>query len=184
MPSDPETDALLAVARALTEDETRQLLANTAARWPRCAGADVADILDLTDNHDLFLETTEPFFEARQGDLPDVRGLRYAAHALIILGRELTVPALLDLMGRAGLITTAGRQDDADWLRRFITANLKLCARPDAGLTAAEIGVSIGQPAQVVDHELHRMRDEGLVARYEAGDGRNRRTRWHLPERG
>ena len=66
MPSDPETDALLAVARALTEDETRQLLANTAARWPRCAGADVADILDLTDNHGLFLETTEPFFEARQ----------------------------------------------------------------------------------------------------------------------
>jgi hypothetical protein len=71
---------------------------------------------------------------------------------------------------------------DKEWLRRFITANLKLHGRPDAGLTAAEIGVSIGQPTQKVDHELHQMRAEGLVARYEAGDGRNRRTRWHLPD--
>ncbi len=72
---------------------------------------------------------------------------------------------------------------DREWLRRFITANLKLCARPDDGRTAAEIGVSIGQPAREVDHELHQMRAEGLVARYEAGDGRNRRVRWHLPTR-
>ena len=70
---------------------------------------------------------------------------------------------------------------DREWLRRFITANLKLCARPDAGVTAAEIGVSIGQPGRVVESELHRMRAEGLVARYEAGDGRNRKVRWHLP---
>ena len=88
MPSDPETDALLAVARALTEDEQRDLMAVTAARWPRLDGADPADVLDLTDNADMFL---------------DVRGLRYAAHALIILARPLTGPAVLDIVRRAGL---------------------------------------------------------------------------------
>ena len=62
-------------------------------------------------------------------------------------------------------------RDDRAWLRSFITANLKLCARPDAGVTAAEVAVSIGQPARVVEHELHQMRAERLVERYEAGDG-------------
>ena len=71
---------------------------------------------------------------------------------------------------------------DGQWLRRFLLAHLKLYARPDSGLTAAEIGASIGQPARKVDHELHQMRGEGLAARYEAGDGRNRRTRWYLPD--
>lgn len=101
--TDPETDALLAVARALTEDEQRNLTASAAARWPRIAGADAADVLDLTDNADMFLDLTEAFFAEHAGELPDVRGLRYAAHALIILGRPLTAAAVLDLIRRAGL---------------------------------------------------------------------------------
>jgi len=103
VPCDPETDALLAVARALTEDEQRDLMAAVTARWPRLDGADPADVLDLTDNADMFLDLTEPFFELHGGELPDVRGLRYAAHALIILARPLTVPAVLDIVRRAGL---------------------------------------------------------------------------------
>lgn len=70
--------------------------------------------------------------------------------------------------------------EDRAWLRRFVTSNLKLHARPDAGLTAADIATAIGRTTQEVGGELQRMRSEGLVHRYEAGDGRNRRVRWYL----
>lgn len=94
---------LTAVAHALTAGEREQFLAKTS-RWPGMDGAEVADILDLTTDHDEFLDQTEPFFEMHGDELPD--GLNYAplfaAHALIILGRPLTVRAVHALLVKAG----------------------------------------------------------------------------------
>jgi hypothetical protein len=73
-----------------------------------------------------------------------------------------------------------GQSEDTMWLRRGITASLRLHARPDNGLDVAFIRLSLGRTAQEVSAELARMRHEHLVACYEAGDGRNRRTRWYL----
>ena len=77
-----------------------------------------------------------------------------------------------------------GQDEDTFWLRRCITANLRLHASPAGGLDATFIRVSLGRTEQEVSGELRRMRDEGLAACYEAGDGRGRRTRWYLTVRG
>jgi len=94
---------LMAVAHALTADEREQFLAKTS-RWPGMDGAEVADILDLTTEHDEFLDQTEAFFMAHDADMPD--GLNYAplfaAHALIILGRPLTARSVHALLVKAG----------------------------------------------------------------------------------
>ena len=67
------------------------------------------------------------------------------------------------------------------WLRRGITANLRLHARPGDGLDTGFIRTSLGRPAGDVDAELRQMRDDGLVERYEAGAGR---ACWYLTPRG
>jgi hypothetical protein len=70
------------------------------------------------------------------------------------------------------------------WLRRGITASLRLHARPDDGLDVGFIRTSLGRDAAEVRSELCRMRDDHLVARYEAGSGRTRTTRWYLTDLG
>jgi hypothetical protein len=77
-----------------------------------------------------------------------------------------------------------GETEDRMWLRRGITANLRRHARPDAGLDVAFIRTSLGRDAAEVRSELCRMRDDHLVVCYEAGDGRNRTTRWYLTDPG
>lgn len=96
-------DALMAVTRALTEDESGIILSKSA-RWPGMAGAGVADVLDHTVDYDEFLNRTEPFYErhtAELGELGDNYGTIYALHALILLDRELTVEAVRSLLARA-----------------------------------------------------------------------------------
>jgi hypothetical protein len=98
--------ALQAVAHALTAAEREQFLAKTS-RWPGMNGADVADILELTVDHDLYLEETEPFFEAHEADLPpDTQAKIYALHALIILDQLPTLSRVLKLLSRAGVLDT------------------------------------------------------------------------------
>jgi hypothetical protein len=105
MQREEQHGALTAVAHALTAAEREQFLARTL-RWPGMDGADVADILDMTVNSDQFLNLTEPFFLQYDDQLPDEvnYAAAYAAHALIILDRPLTLPALLALLERAGVI--------------------------------------------------------------------------------
>jgi hypothetical protein len=64
----------------------------------------VADILDLTTDHDFFLNLTEPFYEEHGPELPGSRGNTIAMHVLIILRRDLTVAAVTELLTRAGLV--------------------------------------------------------------------------------
>jgi hypothetical protein len=95
--------ALMAVAHALTEAERSEFLARTSETYPRLRGAEVADVLDLTDDYDMFLDRTEPFFEKYADQTPDSPAVRFAAHVLILLGLNLTLPALLKLLQRAGV---------------------------------------------------------------------------------
>lgn len=108
MQAEEQHAALMAVEHALTATQQLAVCAEAFRRWPRMRGAKVADILDITVDHDMFLDQTEPFFELHGDELPD--GLNYApiyaAHALIILGERLNVPAVLKLLFRAGVLDT------------------------------------------------------------------------------
>jgi hypothetical protein len=99
-----ERDPLVLLQEALDDAETHQFLAASRDRWPRLDGARVADVLEMTTSHDLFLGQTEPFFEAHPDELRGARGVTAVLHALIILGRELTVANAIRLLMRAGLI--------------------------------------------------------------------------------
>jgi hypothetical protein len=108
-PEDQERDAaLMAVAHALSEAERQQLLVHVAVKWPRLRGAGVADVLDLTTDHDMFLEQTEPFFAGpgRPGGVifPDSPAVLFAAHAVILLGRSLQPGYVTDILTRAGVM--------------------------------------------------------------------------------
>jgi hypothetical protein len=98
--------ALLAVAHSLTEAERVLFLGRVARSYPRLNGADVADVLELTVDHDMFLDQTEPFFERFGDQLPD--GVNYApvfvAHVIILLKRKLTPGRAWSVMQRAGVV--------------------------------------------------------------------------------
>ncbi len=102
-----ERDPLVLIQESLTEDETRQFLADARDRWPNLAGAHVADILEHTTSYDMFLDKTEPFFEAHEGQMPPGCPNTAALHALIILGGELSMDRLLRLLAHAGLVPQA-----------------------------------------------------------------------------
>lgn len=95
--------ALMAVAHTLTEPERQQFLAN-CSHWSRLAGAEVADVLDLTTDYDMFLEKTEPFFEQYNDQLPRTPGNIYALHLLILLNREPSLGGVLAVLQKAGVI--------------------------------------------------------------------------------
>lgn len=106
--------ALMAVAAAVRESGGKdKLLAEAFDRWPRLRGATIADVLDMTDNYDMFLDITEPFGETHDAELPPVPAVRFALHALIILGGELTVTRLLQLLSKAGYGPRQAGYDDA-----------------------------------------------------------------------
>lgn len=94
--------ALMAVARALTQEE-QGLILTKSRKWPGMAGAEVADVLDLTVDHDEFLSLTEPFLEEHAGEVGDGYGTAYVLHALVLLGRPLTVEAVRALQQRVRL---------------------------------------------------------------------------------
>jgi hypothetical protein len=99
-----ERDPLVLIQESLTDAEVRQFLDEAARRWPRTDGAHVADVLELTTSHDMFLDQTEPFFDVFGDLLPTGTPNTAVLHLLIILGRELTVANLTAVLTRAGLV--------------------------------------------------------------------------------
>lgn len=67
---------------------------------------------------------------------------------------------------------------DRQWLRRFITANLRLYTRDERGPATSEIAVSIGEDIGRVNEELRQMRSEGLVTCSQVRSGAS--SHWRL----
>jgi hypothetical protein len=92
--------ACMAVAHALTAAERERFFAGVRGM----DGADVADILAEAVDRDMLVNDTDEFYEAHPGALPDIPARAYAVHALLIMRRPLTVPAVLGLLYRAGAV--------------------------------------------------------------------------------
>lgn len=107
MSTDPHHDALLAIARSLTPDETAAIGARLAPPVSRMHGAEVADLLDQLDQTDAWLDKIEPFYEDHQHELPQVTGTRYALYALLALDAALTMENLTRMLTAAGLLPKA-----------------------------------------------------------------------------
>jgi hypothetical protein len=97
-----EHDAIMAVARRLTDDENRAILARLAPVGSPMHGAQPADLLDMLYDTDAWLREVEPFYERHEGrgELPDRPETRYAIYALLASGRELTIDNLRELLAR------------------------------------------------------------------------------------
>lgn len=135
--------ALTAVAHALTEDEAMTLLRDVGNLYPHLHGATVADVLDCTTDHDMFLDQTEPFLERFSGQLPQDVRLSAAMHAIILLHRELTPGRVIALLQRAGM-TAVPRYPEveasllayANFSRDYDVNHLVLKARAEQGMRA------------------------------------------------
>jgi hypothetical protein len=149
-----ERDAsLMAVAHSLTAAERVLFLGKVARRYPRLLGADVADVLDFTNDYDEFLDQTEPFFERFDAQMPDVPGVIFAAHVIIVMGWKLTPGRVWSLLQRAGAVD-APRYPEVEvglWVHEHdlgggpCTADANealLRARAEQGLRAAGISES------------------------------------------
>lgn len=142
--------ALMAVACALTGEEQAQFTSYVSARWPRLRGAQVADVLDMAVDYDMFLDRTEPFYEKFHDQLPDAGyAISFAVRALAILDRPLTPGSVISLLQRAG-VTAPPRYPDvrvglwADARTPFTDANhLMLLAKAEQGMRAG--GVTEGE---------------------------------------
>lgn len=97
--------ALMAVAHSLTVAERAALLGR-AVRIVGLSmdGADVADVLDYTDDFDMFLNQTEPFFEKFSDQLPESHAVILALHVIILMGWGLTPGRVWSVMQRAGVV--------------------------------------------------------------------------------
>jgi hypothetical protein len=99
--------ALMAVAHSLSAFERVSFLGKAVRQWPRFDGAMVADVLDATVDHDMFLDKTEPFFERFSDQIPPYEGnyaAIFAVHAVIIMGLELSPARVAYFLQRAGVI--------------------------------------------------------------------------------
>lgn len=106
--------ALMAVAHSLTAFEQVKFRGKAVRRWPRFEGALVADVLDVTADHDMFLAETEAFFTKFGDQLPEAgHAAVFAMHAILILGLELSPARVAYFMQRAG-VTEAPRYPDVE----------------------------------------------------------------------
>lgn len=96
--------ALMAVAHSLTAAERVAFLGRVVRRYRAIDGADVADVLDLTTEHDEFLDQTEPFYEKFGEQLPEVPAVIFAIHFIILMGWELTPGRVWSVLQRAGAV--------------------------------------------------------------------------------
>lgn len=96
-----DTDPLMAVVRALTDDQQDSIVGRFTRLNPHWRGGGVADILDVLCDGDSDLNLTEPFF----GDHPDlvVPGCGEAARAIIWSGGTLDEASVRGLLEAAGL---------------------------------------------------------------------------------
>jgi hypothetical protein len=166
MSTDPHHDALMAVARSLTPDETAAFLARLAPPGSRLHGAEVADLLDMLDQHDAWLDQIEPFYADNEHELPQVAGTRYALYALLGLGRELTVENLTRMLTAAGLLPKAApaRVQDrpATAGAGTLTAEARMAYDPIGDLAEVLAAVLYHAPAGITARDgraLARLRD-------------------------
>jgi hypothetical protein len=147
MRREEEDGQLMAVAHSLTEAERTAFLGKVTRTYPRLNGADVADVLELTADHDMFLDRTEPFFEKFEAQMPD--GVhyapRFAAHVIILLDRELTPGRVWSVMQRAGVVDAPRYPDVEVGLIATVSSDagdgnhLLVKARAEQGMRAAGI---------------------------------------------
>lgn len=122
-------DAALAVDRALTELERAKILGKF--RRSNLNGAEVADILDILDNHDALLELREPFYEAGahfrvrqelgwQDEADDDNAMRSAVIGMCVLAVALLTDAVPDTGQVVRLVRRAEAKpfDEREWLGR------------------------------------------------------------------
>lgn len=143
---------LAAVAHSLTETERLLFLGKVARSYHRLAGADVADVLDLTTGHDMFLDRTELFFEQSGSQLPE--GVSYApllaAHLIILMGWGLTPARVWAVLQRAGVVAVPRYPEVEVGLQAFESTDgvsssvadgntVLLRARAEQGMRAAGI---------------------------------------------
>lgn len=101
---DAATKDMLAVDRALTDEERARFLTEVYNKMPRLQGAHVADVLDIWNNSDAFLGLVEPFWEQHCEELDAIRGAVYAVYAVLVLDDgSLKIETVRDLAQRAGL---------------------------------------------------------------------------------
>jgi hypothetical protein len=109
------TTALVAVAHALTQAEREQLIAAAVRAVPEMkASRSAAEILDYTEDYDVFGGKNDPFLDRNEGQVPVVPGTRFAMDALSLLGRPLTVAAVTRLLVKAGIIDDDGYDPTRD----------------------------------------------------------------------
>lgn len=97
-------EALMAIARVLTEEEKQAILDRWAPAGSRLHGAQVADLLDMAEQHDTHVAVTDEFTGEHRGRLPDVPGLVYAVLVPVMADLPLTVASVIKLLLRAGLM--------------------------------------------------------------------------------
>jgi hypothetical protein len=99
---DPQHDALMAVARSLTEAEADGIRAFAAA----CGldGAEPADWIAEADNADAYLDRIELMFTEHGSELPAVPGVSFVMYAIIALDLPLTAVNVKKMLLRAGLL--------------------------------------------------------------------------------
>ncbi|HIH2745017.1 TPA: hypothetical protein ACYLN4_000686 [Burkholderia lata] len=93
------TSILIAADKAVTTDERKAFLGH----FPRQQGAHVADILDMLDNSDAYLEVVEPMYEMHGEAVSEPGLLRIATLLRVgILGssENVTWEAVQELIGR------------------------------------------------------------------------------------
>jgi len=98
-----DTDDLLTITRALTEDERRLIIDRFTAANPHWRGAGAADIIAAIYDADGYLNVIEPFWDAHEDELPDEAATAYAIRVVVALGRPLTVAAVHRILGLAEL---------------------------------------------------------------------------------
>lgn len=143
--------ALMAVAHALTDAQSVECMhrfKDVTGLSP--AGMTVADVLDCTTDHDMFLDQTEPFLERFARQMPQDVPLSAALHAVILLGKTLTPGRVIALLQRAGMtevprypeveVGLRVRESDLGGVAQVSDANhLVLKARAEQGMRAAGV---------------------------------------------
>jgi hypothetical protein len=153
MRHEEEHGQLIAVAHALTAVERTMFLGKVARSYPRLNGAGVADVLELTADHDMFLDRTEPFFTKFDAQMPgDVHyAPLYAAHYIILMDLELTPGRVWSVMQRAGVVDAPRFPEveaglwahDGDQGRITDGNHLLVKARAEQGMRAQGIGEDV-----------------------------------------
>jgi hypothetical protein len=150
MQAEERNSQLTAVAHALTEAERAMFLGKVARKYPRLDGAHVDDVLDITTDHDMFLDKTEPFYERFGAQLPETGAVTFALHVIILMGWTLTPGRVWSILQRAGVVE-APRYPEVEaglWVHerdlgggpcRADANGLLLTARAEQGMRAAGI---------------------------------------------